>query len=297
MARRQIALLLGTVVTLAACSDGPGFLQNSQNTGEAATEDTAAPEPAPRSRGVARDIEAPEVFQTSGKGLWDGRPSLGGVWVAHANVKDPERAMIRNTANGQSVVGALFRRERDNPGPPVQVSSDAAEALGMIAGQPADLTVVALRRQEPEPEPEPAPVVAEAEAAETADTPETEQSSIEAVTAGAAAAIAAAEGATPTPGVPEAEAANQAPPPAPAPAPVLTESFVQIGIFNERANADKAAEAMKKAGIASTITQGESSGTPFWRVIAGPTTNDKDQNALLEKVKRLGYKDAYAVLG
>ena len=77
----------------------------------------------------------------------------------------------------------------------------------------------------------------------------------------------------------------------------MPESFVQIGIFNERANADKAAEAMKKAGIASTITQGESSGTSFWRVLAGPTTNDKDKNALLEKVKRLGYKDAYAVLG
>lgn len=300
MARRQIAqitLILGMVAALAACGEGPGFLRgnpDTEQTEQAATDGTAAAETTQRPRGVARDVESPDVFQTTGKGLWDGRPSLGGVWVAHTDVKDPERAMIRNTANGQSVVGALFRRERNNPGPPVQVSSDAAEALGMLAGQPADLSIVALRREEPEPEPEPASVATEAaEADAPVETADIEQTSIEAVTAGAAAAIAAAEGVTPTPDTPTAQAADQAP----APTPVLTESFVQIGIFNERGNADKAANAMKKAGIASTVTQGQSNGTPYWRVLAGPTTSDKDKDALLEKVKRLGYKDAYAVLG
>lgn len=135
---------------------------------------------------VERDVEAPEVFQIDDRGLWDGRPSLGGVWIAHAEVTDPERVIIRNEATGEFVIGALFRRERENPGPKLQVSSDAAAALGMLAGQPARLNVTALRREEvtpeppasqasPEPdaEPEPAPVaVAAAEpAAAAADGP------------------------------------------------------------------------------------------------------------------------------
>ena len=83
---------------------------------------------------VERDIEAPEVFSVNEAGLWDGRPSLGGVWVAHPTVTDPERVIIRNTANDKFVIGALFRRELENPGPALQVSSDAAEALGLLAG-------------------------------------------------------------------------------------------------------------------------------------------------------------------
>jgi len=94
-----------------------------------------------------RDVEAPQVFWKNDMGLWDGRPSLGGVWVAHPEVTDPERAIIRNTANGNFVIGALFRRQRDLPGPAFQVSSDAAAVLGMLAGAPAPLDVTALRRE------------------------------------------------------------------------------------------------------------------------------------------------------
>ncbi|MFD0980992.1 SPOR domain-containing protein [Tropicimonas aquimaris] len=100
----------------------------------------------------------------SDQGLWDGRPSLGGVWVAHPDVTAPERVVIRNESNGQFVIGALFKRERENPGPTLQVSSDAASALGLLAGQPTPLNVTALRREEPAAESAPAPaetVVAE----------------------------------------------------------------------------------------------------------------------------------------
>ncbi|MCL4676747.1 MAG: SPOR domain-containing protein, partial [Pararhodobacter sp.] len=90
----------------------------------------------PGQRVIERDVEAPDVFQVEDAGLWDGRPSLGGVWVAHPGVQDPERAMIRNTVTGATVIGALFRRERDNPGPRFQVSSEAANALGLLPGAP-----------------------------------------------------------------------------------------------------------------------------------------------------------------
>ncbi len=97
---------------------------------------------------VDRDVEAPEIFQVKDSALWDGRPSLGGVWVAAPGVTDPERVLIRNPGNGKTVVGALFKRERDNPGPPLQLSSDAAASLGILAGSPSPIDVVALRREE-----------------------------------------------------------------------------------------------------------------------------------------------------
>lgn len=132
----HLALVAGLVALLSGCTDG--------RTGG----DAAAPRaPARTGKAVERDVEMPEVFRSAEKGLWDGRPSIGGIWVAHPAVDTPERVLIRNAANGRAIEGALFRRERDLPGPVIQVSSDAAEALGMLAGQPAELTVVALRRQ------------------------------------------------------------------------------------------------------------------------------------------------------
>jgi cell division protein FtsN len=121
----------------------------------------------PGQRVIERDVEAPDVFQVEDAGLWDGRPSLGGVWVAHPNVEDPERALIRNTATGATVIGALFRRERDNPGPRFQVSSEAANALGLLPGAPTEIAVTALRLQRVELEIDPAPAPAPTAADET----------------------------------------------------------------------------------------------------------------------------------
>ncbi|WP_254433920.1 SPOR domain-containing protein [Ruegeria arenilitoris] len=120
--------------------------------------------------GSQRDVEAPDVFEVTEAGLWDGRPSLGGIWVAHPSASQPERVAIKNTSNNKTVTGALFRRERNLPGPALQVSSAAAEKLGMLAGAPARLQVVALRRETIEPESSPEPEAAPTE--ETADAAE-----------------------------------------------------------------------------------------------------------------------------
>ena len=170
-----------------------------------------------------RDVEAPEVFSATEAGLWDGRPSLGGVWVAHPDVKDPERVIIRNTTNNKFVVGALFRRERDIPGPRLQISSDAAEALGMLAGAPAQLNVTALRKEEVAVEPAGADAANTGELAEPADVQETTLDPI----AGAAAAIDAATPTTPT--SPAAAAA-----PARPTGSNLDKPFIQIGISRSR---------------------------------------------------------------
>ena len=94
------------------------------------------------------DVLAPEAFSFAGEALWDGRPSLGGVWVAHPDVEAPGRVLIRLPETGAEVTGAIFRRQGEAAGPPMQVSSDAASALGLVAGRPAALEVTALRPPE-----------------------------------------------------------------------------------------------------------------------------------------------------
>ncbi|MFN4057104.1 MAG: SPOR domain-containing protein [Roseinatronobacter sp.] len=131
----KFGLGIALVLSLSACLDGAG--QGS---------DTSRP-----AQAVERDIEAPNVFSKRDRALWDGRPSLGGVWVAHPDVRAPERVLIRNTETGRETIGALFKRERMNPGPVFQVSADAATAIGMLAGAPTGIEVIALRTEEIRP--------------------------------------------------------------------------------------------------------------------------------------------------
>lgn len=168
---------------LAAC-DGAGTQLGASRAGSGL--ELTAP-----ARAVDRDIPAPEVFDITESGLWDGRPSLGGVWVAHPTARDPERVIIRNAQSGEEVIGALFRRERENPGPRFQISSEAAQALGILAGQPATLTVTALRLQRIDPTPAALPAAASAE-----------EAPVERAAAEAPAPAPAAVAAAPTPSGP-----------------------------------------------------------------------------------------------
>ena len=252
---------------------------------------------------VQTDVEAPEVFQVTAQGLWDGRPSLGGVWVAHPDVTDPERVIIRNNANGQFVIGALFRRERENPGPALQASSDAAEALGMLAGAPAELNVTALRREEAAAPADAAPVTdfggAETAGLETADGIST--TPLDPI-AGAAAAIDAAEAGLPTDitAIPldDAPVVAALPDPAPlatTPAGSLDKPFIQIGIFSIEANADTAAGQMSGLGLTARVVPQQAQGRDFWSVIVGPATSEADRAAQLDKIKAAGFADAHFV--
>lgn len=220
-----------------------------------------------------RDVEAPQVFSATEAGLWDGRPSLGGIWVAHPDVTEPERVIVRNQSNGKFVVGALFRRARDIPGPRLQVSSDAAEALGMLAGAPNALDVTALRREE-------VPV----EASETAQTlpsaAEVAEARLDPI-ATAEAALTEAETAAPRPVLEQPT--------------TLSKPFIQIGIFSIEANADQTAQQMRSAGIVPTIKTFSRDDKPFWRVVVGPASTASERRLLLEKIREQGFSDAYAV--
>jgi hypothetical protein len=290
---KSLILIGATAGLVAACQSTTGGDQitTAPLDGESAAQDAeGAAAPGTRTmRLVDRDVEAPQDFQTTAKALWDGRPSLGGVWVAATNVGDPMRVIMRNPANGKFVIGALFRREVENPGPPLQISSDAADALGMTAGEPVEISVTALRREE---------VAAPATDASQPllDSAET-VAGAEDVAADATAAIQAtppkikpaAKPATltapPAPDQAEAQAPTEEPAQPTAAAP--TGKLIQIGIFSLEVNAQRAVDALAKAGITSTIRKETSHGKSLWSVT---TRGDK---ALLDKIKAAGFGDAY----
>ncbi|WP_434619824.1 SPOR domain-containing protein [Tabrizicola sp. M-4] len=284
--KAPLALLLIGTTALAACQ--PGSNPFARKPAGAETEG-AATRAATSVTLVDRDVEAPEVYQVTDQALWDGRPSLGGVWVAAPDATDPERVILRNPENGKFVIGALFKREVFNPGPKLQISSDAAEALGLLAGQPARISVTALRREE---------VAAETDAAKPlldANVPVTAAS----INAVATAAIDEAE-AKPTPSglsataPAPAAAAPEAVPQTAAAAPAPGNIRIQIGIFSVEGNADRAVAELKKAGIAAAIRKETTQGKTWWSVVAN---GSGDRAALLEKVRGLGFKDAYLLRG
>ncbi|MCG6884680.1 MAG: SPOR domain-containing protein [Silicimonas sp.] len=168
----QAVFLSISMLALAACEEGI-------NLGGASTGENAPAARATAGSGTAmRDVQRPDIFSTEEEALWDGRPSLGGIWVAHPDVTAPERAIITNKTTGQKIAGALFRRERSNPGPRIQLSSDAAAALNILAGQPTQVHIVAVRREEIEVEPA-EPVISDEDVgedatAEAGEAPETD---------------------------------------------------------------------------------------------------------------------------
>ncbi|NIY72154.1 SPOR domain-containing protein [Marivivens donghaensis] len=282
---RTTVLSVAALAFVAGCSEDGGMSFFNKNSG---SDETLVVEENRSVELIERDVEAPQVFQVTENGLWDGRPSLGGVWVAHPDVQDPERVIVRNLDNGKFVIGALFRRERENPGPALQASSDAAAALGMLAGAPAQLQVTALRREEA-----PAQV---AEATPTFD----EGAEVETMTldpiAGAEAAIAAAEAAQAAPApMPEAAPAPEAPAPAAPATSDLAKPFIQIGIFSIEENATRTADRLRTTEIVPTVLEQSSQGRTFWRVIVGPAAFEAERADLLTRIKAQGFTDAYFV--
>ena len=95
-----------------------------------------------------------------------------------------------------------------------------------------------------------------------------------------------------------------APPASTPPAPVaaaapsassLDKPFLQIGIFSVEANANRAATAMRNAGMVPQVKQQSSQGKTFWRVLVGPAGTAAERSTLLNKIKQEGFTDAYAV--
>ena len=75
----------------------------------------------------------------------------------------------------------------------------------------------------------------------------------------------------------------------------LDKPFIQIGIFSIEQNARNTAVTMRREGMVPTVRKQTSRGKTFWRVVVGPATSRSERSTLLEKIKDVGFEDAYAV--
>lgn len=261
-----------------------------QNLGAGGGDETATASDNPAILRVEeRELERPDIYATQARGLWDGRFSLGGRWIAVAENVKAERIRITNLDNGREIEGALFQREADLPGPPIMVSMDAAQALGMQAGTPAQLDVVVLRTETVEiPAPPPAPLpeieaVAETPAAETAEegvdaAAETPEGGIETTTLETTVLGALEE-------------AEQTAPVASGPAPARPN--IQVASGSNKQGADAVTKRLTEAGLPASTLTGGTEAAPLYRVVAGPFTTQAAFDAALAKLKELGYEDAF----
>lgn len=134
--------LLGAFALLVGCAD-----KDIDAVEQATRADIPAPKLRPKPARDGIDREMPQVFEVTNVAVWDGKPSMGNIWVEVPAAMQPERVRIRNAATGQVLTGAMLvaQIDADRVGP-MKLSSQAAKALGLEAGESAQLTVTALRK-------------------------------------------------------------------------------------------------------------------------------------------------------
>ncbi|MBL4807111.1 MAG: SPOR domain-containing protein [Rhodobacteraceae bacterium] len=280
--RLTIGLLASAaLLAISACEDAAGTSVQSATPVFAADGATT----------IEQEVERPDIFSVTEEALWDGRPSLGGIWVAYPNTTDPERVVITNTETGDSVIGALFRRERDNPGPSIQLSSDAASAIGVLAGSPTEISIVVLRRETieiappPEPEPVPEPEI-EPEAETENDTATLELGAlVEEVLADTPIAAEVAE---------NLDTATAAAAPAVNRLLVPTKPYIQIGTFSEEENAENLVAQLGSEGVQAVVITDTTDERTLYRVVSGPASTRSERNERMRIIKGLGFTDAFS---
>ena len=207
------------------------------------------------------DVEAPEIFNAEGLAFWDGQSSLGGVWISHTGIEQPTRVIIKDNYNGKSVIGAIFNRSGNPEEKRMLLSSEAAVSLGIATNENRIISVTALRALKTVKS---AKKKSEKQAANTA--------------------IAALESA----GSEDNSYQNSE-------SLSLAKPFIQVGIFSVEQNARNTAEVMHQLKIKPTVKKQSSRDKTFWRVIVGPAATANERSTLLQKVKAVGFGDAYAV--
>ncbi len=90
--------------------------------------------------------EKPEILDISTSVFWDGKQTLGGNWISHPDVDSPERVLIRNIANGKSIVGAIFQQSKKIKSGSAQISSDAAKSLKIDKNEQTKVQIIAIKK-------------------------------------------------------------------------------------------------------------------------------------------------------
>lgn len=207
------------------------------------------------------DVEAPEVFNAEGLAFWDGQSSLGGVWISQPGIEQPTRVIIKDKYNGKSVIGAIFNRSGNPEETRMLLSSEAAESLGIATNENRIVSVTALRALK---------TVNSDKKKSEKQVANTDPAALENV------------------GSVDSSYQNSE-------SISLAKPFIQVGIFSVEQNARNTAEVMHQLKIKPSVKKQSSQDKTFWRVIVGPAATANERSTLLQKVKAVGFGDAYAV--
>lgn len=239
------------------------------------------------------DILRPDLYNQTDMGLWDGRPSIGGAWIAHPLAGQAERVRITNLSNGFSAVGALFERDPTIPGPPFLISAEAATLLGAQPGVPTQFNVIALRREivgednipiAERTEPASSPVVTTLPVVEAEPAPATEpQTSQVAATQPRPAVTAQPIASAPLRPAAQSLAGTDAEP--------TLRPYIQVGVFAVAANAQKLATELETAGYTVDLASLEGRTRILTRVLVGPIATVGERNAIERRLTEDGYSD------
>lgn len=286
---RPFGLCAALALSLTACAPGDQMAAEDGGTGVVNTALDA-----PDTRIEAAMELRPDVFSVRDMAMWDGRPSLGGLWVAHPDVTSAERVEITNLSNNIVTSGALFRRERSLPGPAFQLSAEAAIALNAPAGVPVQLSVVAVREGMVEIMTE-TPEATDTPDAEDTITPVAEAEVAESVPVADPAPAAPPRQSEPEPD-PEVETPQAGPAQAPATPVTLADTapdqpFMQVGMFGVAENAATLVSRLEAAGLPASS---RSAGT-LTRVVVGPASSARQLANFREQLRRLGFSDSIAI--
>ena len=306
-------VLMAPVFALSACDE----------LGQGGTTKTMTTEDGRVLKVEEREVERPDIYEIEARGLWDGRPSLGGRWVAVNENVNADRVRITNLDNNRQIEGALFKVE-DRPGPPIMVSSEAAEPLGMLPGAPARLHVVVVRTETVEVTPQPgevppadieeSPALAEAEPVSGDDVAPIETAALETTVLGALdGAEAPAPAPAPEPEVAPVAAEANIPDPDPAGQAELNDlviaavepqgiggdlklPYLQVASGTDKARMDEAVRKLNDEGYGASIRETpRDDGKVFYVVAAGPFGNEGGRTNALKRIRALGYKDAFPI--
>ncbi|MEO0343595.1 MAG: SPOR domain-containing protein [Pseudomonadota bacterium] len=243
------------------------------------------------------EVERPDIFNQEGAAIWDGRPALGGQWVASTQTRDLERVRVTNLENGEVIEAALFKIEPGTPGPGLILSSDAAQALEIVPGTPTQIKIVALREAE---RVQSAPIETEATSGSTTNADPTGAQSND--NADSATSNAPLNTAIPTPRGPSPEVArrNTAGTSAleeavvePAATQQTADPVLEIAAFKTEAEADTALSQLKVAGLNAQKTQKRGLLNTRWVIFAGPFDTPEELIAARKAATEAGFDEAF----
>ncbi|MFT6226538.1 MAG: hypothetical protein ACJARE_000932 [Paracoccaceae bacterium] len=255
--------------------------------------------------GVAGGVDRPPMirdaalFFAEAQTLWDGLPSMGGVWAAHPGIG---RAMVVEAVNldtGRSMRLPALRLNQRPGRPVIQLSAEAALALGMAPGRLTMVRLTGLRAKPASPAPgavetfviaapAPAPAI-RPDIAATAATGVAPPADAPPRDAGTLAALSPGNAPTPTQRPGAVKATAPIPATRVAMVPSSAAPYVQVGAFGEPSNAGTAAALLRARGLTVVqIPAGRLS-----RVLLGPFDDMFAARRARDLAVQIGFADAY----